>query len=1751
MIKDILERFPVDQATGKPYATLSHATVNLADMGEKTITTQVKIDGSVVPDFSQDWEVEFQGEKYIMPLRQPQGAKENTSLNSTIDLTFQHWAIYQLKRWMFFTVQPVETDTAVADKYIADVILNLGDFCNLFGQVLRHYYGDTITIDLNDDPDTGWQYKKEATPISINHSYIWDVLIKLYELFAVRWSIEPNGDSSHYVIKVGYPAKELDHPFEYGFVGGLLKVERQVQSEDIRNMLLGRGGEKNIPKYYFKKSPDEEKWRSDPDWIEELANIYFTNLMPATFRSYVQGWKAAHIAKYPGYAAVGESNAYAPWAYRKGYTVSRFDPVEFVKDDESIAKYGELWGGLENNEDIYPTIQGATITGLGRIDEVVAVEEITSDDVEESVDNDASIIFFRSWNVTAMNVAPGRSATASQTFSFSVEEGHYKDLFINPIVLKAYKPGEEDLLRTNDAEVSSYSITVVPADGGEPVSASGIPPGNYLCTFEVEVKNLTTNDALNITAGDEHSALMSATSKKQWSRTWNIWVKNLWTTQKGLAEDGTVIWGETDEEYAERVWRPILGDRNSGKAKVMFSTGSLSLSDDYEFTIVDIPEYDTSQEFKKTDDDGNIIATYSSHWRITLGKSDAELESTGLYLPNKKQHAVAGDCIIFIGTEPTHKYTVLAEVRLDDYKKDALEDICEIKPTWVVSIDRVRLNSGGIENGAIQQLVPGGEITLYDSRFIPDAHTEKLYIQSLTYTYREPSKDDAALNPDVQVVLSDKYETLANPVSVLQGDVKELQKQLGSISNVEQIVRRVGDTIYLRKDGMPDRSQSPTRFYSLLTSGNFRSGIIGGTGWGFYKNENGDWVCEADCFKARKDFEVNNLVINQAAWRGGMIVESAAEIEVTSVVDSDLGYECYFDQKGGTVANLFQEDDVAYCNRFTADNNELKFYKRRVVAVSANSITLTKGYTPIEMPDGTIDTGVNGSGVPAEKDVIIHFGNYTKPERRYVKVRDVVGGGYERYIENLDSVNAPGTEYYFVGRQSGLYGGAPRWFVGDENGYAKYENREFIVKAKLSVESTVGETPLDEYISGKIPLSEVGGANLLLNSDFADGFDGWAYTKGYVDIRPGAEDGTPRTVQIIASGAESFTWAGITQGPTEYLSASPGENMIASLYAHGDPSSFDKDAWLEVWFYGNDKAPLATLSSLGEKITPTDSLRRRVVYKFKTPGGTAYVGVKIYIQQNGRLFVDSLKVERGTIATDWTPSPVDQKKRLKSFDYLKAALKERTTIDGGLIQSSLLALGYTGLDGAFHIMAGTNGKYDSDNLRGKTIAAWWGGSMVDLFDADGNFLADPPVDAAKALVRMDGSGYLAGGAIYWGTDGKLHADPLSFFVGEEYVGLHLSLFQFVPGTSSNIASVDYVIPQAPFSRLMIGTRGASGLIEWDSENECFLFKGSVCATGNIIGYQDDGSGSSGGGGASFGLMRQWPSTAPGVDTTDALGANLGYELLTRLSTVESDYVSADTVELLIQELTDGIDGKFVQSLEVRAGKLVWTKNGVDHSITVPYATSAATAATLSTARRIWGQNFKGDGNVSGRWDLDGTGNQLSIYWDDTTAAPNIQSWASKPLIINKAGNNVGIGNIAVPAAKLHVAGTLRAGLTTVEALHMASSALRCQFSTGTGDNQLLSIDGASLSGGVATWRCAILRAGIDGHIAFGASYPLTDYQVYITENLRVRHGITVDSGQYIYLNESHTAWLRYNSTGGYLETNCDLVSQGDLIAFKG
>lgn len=208
-------------------------------------------------------------------------------------------------------------------------------------------------------------------------------------------------------------------------------------------------------------------------------------------------------------------------------------------------------------------------------------------------------------------------------------------------------------------------------------------------------------------------------------------------------------------------------------------------------------------------------------------------------------------------------------------------------------------------------------------------------------------------------------------------------------------------------------------------------------------------------------------------------------------------------------------------------------------------------------------------------------------------------------------------------------------------------------------------------------------------------------------------------------------------------------------------------------------------------------------------------------------------------------------KNIGDISYLTKALKEYTNIEGGLIQSSLLALGYTSESG-FKIMSGTNGVYQSDK-RGGGIASWWGGSMLDKFDYPESSV---PENVAKGLVRFDGTGYFANGALWWEEDGTLHADPLSFFVGEETVGVLLSAFKFLRS-----AEFKYILePQYPFTHIKAinSVQIGNALLKYDATNNAVYVEkddGSMVnfyATGDLAAFgSTTGSGS---GATSLGML---------------------------------------------------------------------------------------------------------------------------------------------------------------------------------------------------------------------------------------------------------------------------------------------------------
>lgn len=150
---------------------------------------------------------------------------------------------------------------------------------------------------------------------------------------------------------------------------------------------------------------------------------------------------------------------------------------------------------------------------------------------------------------------------------------------------------------------------------------------------------------------------------------------------------------------------------------------------------------------------------------------------------------------------------------------------------------------------------------------------------------------------------------------------------------------------------------------------------------------------------------------------------------------------------------------------------------------------------------------------------------------------------------------------------------------------------------------------------------------------------------------------------------------------------------------------------------------------------------------------------------------------------------------LGGYSYLKNAFNEETTVTGGLVLTSLVALGYTDDNQQYHVMGGINGSHANND----GIAIWAGGSAVDRAIEPNN------PNAADFLVRMDGTGYAAGGNFWWESDGTIHADPLSFVISENSVGALLSSLKVYYNVTNSKPSPYALEPLVPFTKLTIAS----------------------------------------------------------------------------------------------------------------------------------------------------------------------------------------------------------------------------------------------------------------------------------------------------------------------------------------------------------
>lgn len=312
---------------------VSEYTFTDPQMGIRSISMTVKhpsmwVDG-VAPDaadFTGAY-VDYEGEKYSISSSKPTAEKSNTSLDYIYTLIFKGEE-EELTRRKVRNLALVSVDNYVSQGTTFSIYADINQFKQLLENNLKHYFGNKWSINLS-------VLSSDSVRIDVSNVTLWDLLSKTYEYFGVRFNIRGN------VINIGYEPEEIYHVFDYGNDGGLVKITKTAPDTSIVNRLSGVGGNRNVPMNYFTDRYSE--FDPDPNPINSSVNI--RNIMPKVFRD----------------------------------SVISGDYKDYVEDLTSIASHGVREDALAPNEDIYPSIAGVEVSGLGRIDEIIAVSEVIAD----------------------------------------------------------------------------------------------------------------------------------------------------------------------------------------------------------------------------------------------------------------------------------------------------------------------------------------------------------------------------------------------------------------------------------------------------------------------------------------------------------------------------------------------------------------------------------------------------------------------------------------------------------------------------------------------------------------------------------------------------------------------------------------------------------------------------------------------------------------------------------------------------------------------------------------------------------------------------------------------------------------------------------------------------------------------------------------------------------------------------------------------------------------------------------------------------------------------------------------------------------------------------------------------------------------------------------------------------------------------------------------------------------------------------
>jgi hypothetical protein len=387
-----------------------------------------------------------------------------------------------------------------------------------------------------------------------------------------------------------------------------------------------------------------------------------------------------------------------------------------------------------------------------------------------------------------------------------------------------------------------------------------------------------------------------------------------------------------------------------------------------------------------------------------------------------------------------------------------------------------------------------------------------------------------------------------------------------------------------------------------------------GSGMKLYKAVSGDWNLELDNLTVRKAMTIFELIISKIRAVNGGLVVSPANGKVKSVLLTNGIYRLEIE---GDM--MFVADDLVRCQTFAKTG--ARYYWVRITSVSGQYIFINK----------TEFT----SSVPAIGDDLIQFGNKTNTARQGVLYLTASEDGKPRFsvLNGVNSTDLTGKTKVILGCLDGI---TDTDFSADfqPSGYGLYSENVFL-KGIFVLKSG---KKVEEFINDGIASVQVGGRNLLANSDFSENsLSKWmgSQDKNYALSIENSE------LKIV--GLQGRTSAELNNSWNTAWYVAPYSFNVAGDYT----ISFDAYALKACTLYF--RANYYTYPTYGGSVQiGTEKKRYSVVFKNNTNENSRLLGFVFSVATT--LYLDNVKLELGNKATDWTPAPEDVDTRITNVE---------------------------------------------------------------------------------------------------------------------------------------------------------------------------------------------------------------------------------------------------------------------------------------------------------------------------------------------------------------------------------------------------------------------------------------------------------------------------------------------------------------------